>query len=326
MLEKTFRTPLKFSKSSFYLDHSQAILAIGSCFSQHIGQKLIHSKFQVSINPFGTLFDPFSIHNLLRLENTESDEPALIFHGGYWHAVQYHGSFKNRDKNILVEKICQTKADLLSWLKNCSTIMLTYGTAHVWKLKEKDKIVGNCHKLPGDLFYRQLISPDAITNELFESVSALKKQFPAINIILTVSPVRHLKMGMTENQLSKSVLRVAIASLIQKLPEIYYFPAYEIMIDDLRDYRFYADDMIHPSDLATEYIYDGFKSVFFTEETKTRIKVWGDFRKALNHRTLDEENEQWKRYKQQCRVQLNQFKNDFPMLDWKEEEQFCNLS
>jgi hypothetical protein len=326
MPEKSFRTPIQCTTSRFNLDHSHTIIALGSCFSAHIGQKLIQSKFRVLINPFGTLFDPISIHQLLRWEHLESDEATLMYHQGYWHAVQYHGAFKDRDKDRLMEKIYQTKVHLLSWLNHCHTIILTYGTAHVWKLQEKDNIVGNCHKLPGDFFYRELLSPELIASELSGSITALKNKFPDINFILTISPVRHLNMGLIENQLSKSVLRVAVASLIHKLPEIYYFPAYEIMMDDLRDYRFYADDMIHPSELATEYIFEEFKAVFFNEETKKRIKIWSDFRKALNHRPLDNDNEQWKKYKQDFSVRLQQFKKDFPLLDWKEEEAFCDLS
>lgn len=326
MWNNTFRTPIHFEKSAFNIDHPQSILALGSCFSQHIGEKLAHAKFPVSINPFGTLFDPVSIHRLLKISNLEIDEEELIYHQGYWHAVSYHGSFKNKSKEFLTDKIESLKVDVKNGLKNSSVLMLTYGTAHVWKMKEKNKIVGNCHKLPGDLFYRQLLTPEQIGKVLFESFSALKKYSPHLKIILTISPVRHLKMGMIENQLSKSVLRFAVSELIHKIPDIYYFPAYEIMMDDLRDYRFYAADMIHPSDTAIQYIFDGFKSVFFTEETIERVKAWENFRKSMNHNAFDKDNEQWKRYKQKCYTQLIQFKKDFPMLDWKEEEQFCDLS
>jgi hypothetical protein len=143
---------------------------------------------------------------------------------------------------------------------------------------------------------------------------------------MSISPVRHLKMGMVENQLSKSVLKVAVSALINKIPEIYYFPAYEIMMDDLRDYRFYAQDMIHPSELAIEYIFDGFKSVFFSEMTLERVKIWEKFGKSLNHKPFDDDDEQWIKYKQKYKVQLKQYKDEFPMLDWRKEEQFCELS
>jgi hypothetical protein len=284
------------------------------------------AKFPVFINPFGTLFDPISIHAIFDAANLESKEEELIFYQGFWHAVKYHGSFKHKDKDLLLEKIQGSKQHLINYLKTSSVLMLTYGTAHVWKTKEKNEIVGNCHKLPGHFFYRHLLSPEEIFNALQDSLFNLKRLFPDLHVIMSVSPVRHLKMGMVENQLSKSVLKVAVSSLVYKMPEIYYFPAYEIMMDDLRDYRFYAQDMIHPSELAIEYIFDGFKSVFFSEKTQERVKIWEKFSKSLNHKPFDDDNEQWSKYKQKYKVQLKQYKDEFPMLDWRKEEQFCELS
>jgi hypothetical protein len=284
------------------------------------------AKFPVFINPFGTLFDPISIHAIFDATNLESKEEELIFYQGYWHAVKYHGSFKHKDKDTLLEKIQLSKQHLINYLKTSSVLMLTYGTAHVWKTKEKNEIVGNCHKLPGHFFYRHLLSPEEIFNALQDSLFTLKRLFPDLHVIMSISPVRHLKMGMIENQLSKSVLKVAVSALVNKMPEIYYFPAYEMMVDDLRDYRFYAQDMIHPSELAIEYIFEGFKSVFFSERTKERVKIWEKFSKSLNHKPFDDDNEQWSKYKQKYKVQLKQYKDEFPMLDWRKEEQFCELS
>jgi hypothetical protein len=321
-----FRTPIDFPKATFNIDHPQSILALGSCFSQNIGERMAVAKFPVFINPFGTLFDPISIHAIFDTTNLESKEEELIFYQGYWHAVKYHGSFKHKDKVLLLEKIQLSKQHLINYLKTSSVLMLTYGTAHVWKTIEKNEIVGNCHKLPGHFFYRHLLSPDEIFNALQDSLFNLNRLFPNLNVIMSISPVRHLKMGMVENQLSKSVLKVAISALVNKMPQIYYFPAYEIMMDDLRDYRFYAQDMIHPSELAIEYIFDGFKSVFFSEETQERVKIWEKFSKSLNHKPFDDDNEQWSKYKQKYKVQLKQYKDEFPMLDWRKEEQFCELS
>jgi hypothetical protein len=284
------------------------------------------AKFPVFINPFGTLFDPMSIHAIFDAANLESKEEELIFYQGFWHAVKYHGSFKHKDKDLLLEKIQGSKQHLINYLKTSSVLMLTYGTAHVWKTKEKNEIVGNCHKLPGHFFYRHLLSPEEVFNALQDSLFNLKRLFPDLHVIMSISPVRHLKMGMVENQLSKAVLKVAVSALVNKMPEIYYFPAYEMMMDDLRDYRFYAQDMIHPSELAIEYIFDGFKSVFFSEMTQERVKIWEKFGKSLNHKPFDDDNEQWIKYKQKYRVQLKQYKDEFPMLDWSKEEQFCELS
>jgi len=321
-----FRTTIDFPKATFNIDHPQSILALGSCFSQNIGERMAAAKFPVLINPFGTLFDPISIHSIFDKPNLESKEEDLIFYQGYWHAVKYHGSFKHKDKDLLLEKIQLSKQHLINYLKTSSILMLTYGTAHVWKIKENNEIVGNCHKLPGHLFYRHLLSPEEIINALQDSLIKLKGLFPYLNVIMSISPVRHLKMGMLENQLSKSVLKVAVSALVNKMPEIYYFPAYEMMMDDLRDYRFYAQDMIHPSELAIEYIFDGFKSVFFSEMTQERVKIWEKFGKSLNHKPFDDDNEHWIKYKKKYKVQLEQYKNEFPMLDWSKEEQFCELS
>jgi hypothetical protein len=321
-----FRTPIDFPKATFNIGHPQSILALGSCFSQNIGERMAAAKFPVSINPFGTLFDPISIHAIFDAANLESKEEELIFYQGYWHAVKYHGSFKHKDKSLLLEKIRQSKQQLINYLKTSGILMLTYGTAHVWKTREKNEIVGNCHKLPGHFFYRHLLSSEEIIKTLQESLFTLKRLYPHLQVIVSISPVRHLKLGMIDNQLSKSVLKVAVSEVVNKMPEIYYFPAYEIMMDDLRDYRFYAQDMIHPSDLAIEYIFDGFKSVFFSEKTKERVKIWEKFGKSLNHRPFDGDNELWINYKQKYKGQLKQYKDEFPMLDWSKEEQFCELS
>ena len=256
----------------------------------------------------------------------KAKEEELIFYQGYWHAVKYHGSFKHKDKSLLLEKIRQSKQQLINYLKTSGILMLTYGTAHVWKTREKNEIVGNCHKLPGHFFYRHLLSSEEIIKTLQESLFTLKRLYPHLQVIVSISPVRHLKLGMIDNQLSKSVLKVAVSEVVNKMPEIYYFPAYEIMMDDLRDYRFYAQDMIHPSDIDIEYIFDGFKSVFFSEKTKERVKIWEKFGKSLNHKPIDGANELWINYKQKYKGQLKQYKDEFPMLDWSKEEQFCELS
>jgi hypothetical protein len=326
MWPNSFRTLIQLEKSTFHIDHTMSILALGSCFSQHMGEKLTQSKFSTCINPFGTLFDPVSIHRVLDGTHLEKGGEDLILHQGCWHALSYHGSFKDKSRDELQNKINGAKEQINNALEKSEILMLTYGTARVWKTKEKNKIVGNCHKIPGDFFYEEMLTPERIKKELYDSISELKRRYPGLKIILTISPVRHLKMGMIENQVSKSILCVAISELIRQIPNLYYFPAYEIMMDDLRDYRFYATDMIHPSDLAIQYIFEGFQEVFFSEETKGRIKIWDNFRKAMNHKPLDSEDEGWKRYKEKCRLQLDQFKKDFPMLDWQEEEIFCYLS
>ncbi len=247
-----FRTRVDIKKSKNAISHEQKILLLGSCFSDNIGEKLVNGGFQAIVNPLGTLYNPASIASVI----TECAKPV----------EQRNGEFFNW---------LHSKADT-SWTEtpnplSADILCITFGTAWIYRLKETGMVVANCRKQPDRLFAREKLSADAIVGIW----SQLIENWPdgeCPRVIFTVSPIRHRKDGLHENQVSKATLLLAVNALCKRYPEkCEYFPAYEIMMDELRDYRFYAEDMMHPSSVAIDYIWEQFQETYFSEETQKRI-------------------------------------------------------
>jgi len=289
-----------------------------------MGARLKEAKFPVTLNPFGTLYHPFAIHALLRPRPPE--EKNLIFYEDKWHALDYAAAFCHADRNNLLDTISQSRNLLYENLSRARLLLLTYGTAHLWRRKSDDHAVANCHKLPGELFYRQRSPLADLTEDMATTVRYCREHYPNLTIMVSLSPVRHLALGLTENQLSKSVLRCALGELICREPGVYYFPAYEIMLDDLRDYRFYERDMIHPNGLAVDYIFEVFASAMFSPETRQRIAAWEKVRRAMGHRPRNASGNETEAFRDKIRLQLASMKKEYPDLDWTEEEKWENLS
>jgi len=258
------RTELKIKPSLSKISYKDNILCLGSCFAENIGELLIRHKFKTIINPFGTIYNPVSITNLI--SNASSDfqlnEELYIERNEIFNHYHSHSKLASTDLDELKTN-CETALNQLKiCLKKCNKIIITLGTAYVHLLKKNKEIVANCHKMPANLFEKKLLSHLEINKSLdtIRSILGSKKE-----IIYTVSPIRHIKEGLEENNLSKSMLRVAIAEQIIKDKKTSYFPAYEIMNDDLRDYRYYNDDMIHPNTRAIQYIWDKFIATYLNE-------------------------------------------------------------
>ncbi|MDR2970371.1 MAG: GSCFA domain-containing protein [Bacteroidales bacterium] len=282
-----FRTELPVPNFPFKISYQNHILLLGSCFSDHIGTFLANNRFFVLSNPFGTLFNPVSIANALKMtiNPTLFSEDYCYFFDNRHVSFAHHGSFSHADKNQLIAQIDKQWLYTQTFLEKTDFLFITFGSAYCYKFLERDLVVGNCHKIPNNKFEKFRLTINEIVFIYTDIVQKLLQFNPLMKIIFTVSPVRHLGDGFHENQLSKSVLHLAVEQLTDN-HTTFYFPAYEILMDDLRDYRFYAEDLCHPGDNAVCYIEEIFAETFFSQETKEKQKEIKKENKFLNHKPL----------------------------------------
>lgn len=285
-----FRTELPLVPAPQQLPLSARVLTIGSCFSDTIGTRLVEAKVHASVNPFGTVFNPISACKLLRAAAGEDTDwqQHLVEARGRWQSYDLHATLGADSPVDLLQTLQQLLRDTGVFLATADTVILTLGSAWVYRLKETDELVSNCHKIPAEKFSKELLTPDEIINAVAETHAYLRLRNPKLRFVLTVSPVRHLKDTLPLNAVSKSVLRVACHYLSELLPDVSYFPAYELLLDDLRDYRFYAADMLHPSSVAEDYIWERFARTYFDADFGRFRKEWDAVRQALHHRPLYE--------------------------------------
>lgn len=304
-----FRTTIAIPKSKIKINHQSKILMLGSCFATNMGQKLMDNKFNINLNPFGVLYNPTSIAKAIDWLKGDMmlKEDELFEHNGLYHSFHHHGSFSGVDKAKTLESTNAQLRAAQEYFKQIDTLVITFGTSYVFEHRETKDIVSNCHKLPSALFDRYRLSEENIVVQWTEIIQELQQQNKALKIIFTVSPIRHLSDGAHNNQLSKAALLLAIDSLCQNLENVEYFPAYEIVLDDLRDYRFYAEDLVHPSYLAIEYIWEILKDVYLAEESKAIIAEWNNIKRAIDHRPFNEDSEKYIDFLKQTLLRLNQF-------------------
>ncbi len=281
-----WKTDLTVSPANQTISNKDAVFTIGSCFADVLGNYLTRSKFKTMVNPFETVYNPISIHTLLEMaiHQKEPSPDGFIERDGLHYHYQFHSDFCEPDRASLQTRIKTQLADALDFLTNCKAIVLTYGTSFVYVRKDIGSVVANCHKMPAELFEKKLLAVSEILASYKSLIDSLKKINPAIRVITTVSPVRHLKDTLQLNSVSKSILRVACHNLTEFGAD--YFPAYEIMMDDLRDYRFYKTDRIHPTEEAEEYILEKFKACYFSSSTVILLNELEKIRQALAHRPL----------------------------------------
>lgn len=283
-----FRTIIEISKSKKELNYSDKIMFLGSCFAENIGNLFLSRKFNALVNPFGIIYNPQSVANSLIaiLDDKEFSEEDLIFNNGKWCSLYHHGKFSDVDKQTCLNKLNISRSKARLFLKETNFLVVTFGTSWVYEYIERSRIVSNCHKLPAKDFNRFRLTVDDIVDTYKDLIVKLRYFNPNIKVIFTVSPIRHLKDTAHGNQLSKSVLLLAIDELIDNLPKIEYFPSYEIVMDELRDYRFYSDDMVHVSDVAVDYIWERFKDSHISSSSQLAMKEIFKFTKSLQHRPL----------------------------------------
>jgi hypothetical protein len=332
-----FTTPVNI-KPKKTIDHNSRIVMLGSCFAENIGKKLIDCGFNVVMNPMGILYNPISIHFALEriIEGREFTEEELFYHNGLWASFMHHGSFSHSDKNEALRMINERLHKAHQQLKNATHLIITFGSAEVYE--HNGKVVSNCHKLPSRQFTHRLLSIDEITNAYLEQsdeslttqycppilggraeptvLSRMAKngrggQHSSLLTIFTVSPVRYLGEGAHHGQINKSTLLLSTDQICKETGAD-YFPSYEIMMDELRDYRYYAADMIHPSDIAVEYIFERFTETYLTDEAIRTAEEVKKIKKSLAHRPLHPDSEEYEKFKKKLSQQINAIAQKYP--------------
>ena len=274
------QTIVDIKPSDWKIGYEDRILMLGSCFSDEIGGQMKQRNLAVTCNPFGTLYNPLSIANAINLKSPITNHQSpLVFHDGLWHSMAHHGAFSRPTKEEAEQAVRESIEAMQRALGEATVVIVTFGTAWVYELTNErmneltnERIVGNCHKMPESYFTRRRLSVE----EIVAAWQPILAQYPDQHWIFTVSPIRHIKDGLHENQLSKATLLQAVEELTLPFREgtevgCSYFPSYEILLDELRDYRFYADDLVHPSSLAVNYIWERFVETFCTPQTRNEL-------------------------------------------------------
>jgi hypothetical protein len=287
------KIPLKRETQNL-IDYQSNILLLGSCFSENIGDKLSYFKFQSTQNPFGILFHPIAIENLITraINNKRYTEKEVTFNNERWHCLDAHSSLSSPNKQELLGDLNSGLGATKEQLAAATHIIVTLGTSWVYKHIETGVTVANCHKIPQKKFSKELLSVTEVSESLARSIALIRSVNKNATVTLTVSPVRHLKDGFLENTRSKAHLIAGIHTAVDSIKNLYYFPSYEIVMDELRDYRFYEEDMVHPSKTAINYIWEKFVTACFSEESQVTMQEVETIQKGIAHRPFNEESEQ----------------------------------
>ena len=308
------QTKVNIKPSEKKIGYQDRILLLGSCFADNIGAKFAEYYFQTTLNPFGTLYNPASIASIL---NHTTPSSTILYHNGLWHSMMHHGCFSHPDKEELLRRCEQSRQQLQDALNEATTIIVTFGTAWVYEMD--GQVVANCHKIPADRFLRRCLSVQEIVDMWLPIIQTMRDK----HWIFTVSPIRHLKDGLHANQISKAILLQAIdclASISTTLHNptpsstIHYFPSYEIMLDELRDYRFYAEDMVHPSPLAVEYIWQRFVEAYMTAATRDEMHLLHQLWRDRHHRFLHPDSPEALAFAQRLSERLTALRPRYPWL------------
>ncbi len=320
------QTQIPLEKAGNQIGYGSQLLLLGSCFVENMGRKLDYFKFRQLQNPFGILFHPLAIENLmgraiLKKSYSESD---IFFRNERWHCFDAHSNLSDTSKENLLKKLNDALEATSSQIAKVSHIIITLGTAWVYRHTTSGNIVANCHKVPQREFSKELLAVDDIANGLERTIKHAQSINKDIQFVFTVSPVRHLKDGFIENQRSK-------AHLISAMHEVFktsvtpsavegYFPSYEIMMDELRDYRFYDRDMIHPNQLAIDYIWEKFKQTWILEEAYATMEKVDDIQKGLQHRPFNPGSEQHRKFRKTLETKIATIRQEYPFMELSQSQ------
>lgn len=324
---------LEFSPRPFSdkISHHHKLFLIGSCFTENIGTKLKQLKFRVLENPNGILFNPVSIIKSIGsyIDNRQYTAADIFYQNECWNSWEHHSRFSHPDKNTCLQLINQSQQTAHEFLKRADWLLITVGSAFVYELTsavtplgENDAVVANCHKVPTDKFIKKLLTPAAVTGAFKMLLDRIKTFNPELKIIFTISPVRHLRDGFVENNRSKAVLIQAIQHLVEEDDRLFYFPAYELVIDDLRDYRFYAEDMVHPNYSATNYVWEKFITTAIDESSRHLMKDINQLNAAMSHKPFNPTSAAHKKFLQANLEKLTSLKQTLPYVDFSAEEAY----
>ena len=312
-----FRTTVKTGENRGWLHHSDKVLLLGSCFSDNIGAKLQGALIDALVNPMGTLFNPMSIARGVQrlIDNEPVAGKDLFMQGGVWNSYDFHSRHSLPDKQATIDRMNQRIQQGHDVLSHAQLLTITLGTAMVYRLRTTGEVVANCHKVPQHEFERKMATVQEMARVLDDMLTSLHEFNPALRVILTVSPIRHIADGLDTNSLSKAALRVAIHDALSGRHEwCDYFPAYEIMLDDLRDYRFYASDMVHPSDVAVEYIWQVFQATYLDDRSALAVARCERIHKRLQHRPMSSNRETVDRFNADTASVVRNLIKEYPYL------------
>jgi hypothetical protein len=312
-----FRTQIPIIRSNHPIDYDSKVVSLGSCFAVNMAEKFDYFKFQNSCNPFGILFHPLAIEKIvhkamIRQEYTEND---LFLHNERWYCFDVHSELSNANKDELLTDLNELLSDTYQKFTEATHVIVTYGTSWVYRNVNSGDIVANCHKVPQKQFDKEILEGDIIVRSIEKTIADIQKVNKDCHFIFTVSPVRHIKDGFVENLQSKSHLLAAIHKVLKVRKEnLVYFPSYEIMMDELRDYRFYGEDMIHPSRVAIDYIWKRFAETFISIEAKHTMEDVDAVQKSLSHRPFNPDSDSHKKFLEQVYLKIKKLENDFPAI------------
>ena len=310
-------TTVHVTPSEKKIGYGDKILLLGSCFADNIGAKFEEHYFQTTINPFGTLYNPASIARAVLDMGYGPSGMGLVEHNGLWHSMMHHGSYSGVDKEEVIARCEESRIQMREALQQASVVIVTFGTA--WVYEYEGEVVANCHKLPANRFVRRRLT----VNEIVDMWQPILAAMPDKHWIFTVSPIRHVKDGLHENQISKAILLQAVDRLISmslsynlstETLHCSYFPSYEIMLDELRDYRFYAEDMVHPSAVAVDYIWQRFVETYMTTGTQQEMRILHQLWRDRHHRLLHPDSPEAEQFAEHIKTRLQQLQPRYPWL------------
>ncbi|MCK3684017.1 GSCFA domain-containing protein [Maribellus sp. YY47] len=320
-----FQTYVDLPHYPYKAGYRKKSVFIGSCFTENVGNRMLALKYPVDINPFGILYNPSSVAKALQelLDAKKYGGNELFQHNDIWHSFMHHGRFSSVDQEEVLEQINTRIAYSSHWLREAGFLFLTFGTSWIYRFSETGEVVANCHKVPASKFVRERLSVKEIVDVYTDLLPRLWEQNPGIKIVFTVSPIRHWKDGAIENQRSKAALILAIDELVKRFPEkCYYFPSYEIVMDELRDYRFYAEDMLHLTDVAVDHIWSVFEeSLIDGESRKTALKIQKVVN-AMHHRPLNKRSQEFAVFLNKFLKMTEELETEYSYLNLKLEKEY----
>ncbi len=322
-------TPVETPRDLPSLTHRDRILLTGSCFAADMGERLRAAKFPCEVNPYGILYNPLSIVTSLQemAQGKVYTKEDLVCHEGLWHSLMHHGDFSSPDAEETLQRINGNIRRVHDGLESVNRLFVTFGTAWVYERQVDGtvRVVGNCHRMPESAFTRRLLTVEEIVSAFSALLAPWLARNPQLKVLFTVSPIRHVRDGLHANQLSKATLLLAIEELRQAFPtSVFYFPAYELLVDELRDYRFYADDLVHPSALAVRMVWERFTAACCPEETRGIMAECGKIGMALQHRPLHPGSSEYKAFLEQIVLKIEQLNRKYPYLDFQNERDVCH--
>jgi hypothetical protein len=317
-----FRTVIQGPDLYPKVQYGDELMLLGSCFAAEMAKRLTERKMLAHNNPIGILYNPMSILNVFELLNAQfeiSDE-SLIRHNGIWHSFLHHSQFSHPDKQVLKDRISTAHEATLNGLLKAKWLILTFGTAFIYRNIEREMVVGNCHKLPSKSFKRERIPLMECMQAVEKTIQIARSINPNLSVLCSVSPIRHQRDGLIENQRSKATLLLAVDQICDRMESVHYFPSYEIMMDDLRDYRFYAKDLIHPSEVAVDYIWHLFSNAIIDDEAKKRLARIEKINQARQHRHIHAQSPEIQVFANKHLEKIVALQNELPMISFEEDE------